>query len=459
MEELKPQVKISLDEMEALIYLPYRPEKEYTAEEIHRLLEDAGITDGINEDAIRKIVHYRVCDEEILVASGVKDEPGTDGYFDFNFNCNCDNKPAVLADGSVDYWSIHNIETVVEGQVIAVYHPATPGRDGVTVKGKPVAAKRGRELPPLKGKGFERDNDNLTYVASTTGKIEMQGERIQILPVHEIFGNAELINGNIDFKGDLVIHGNVEAGLKIHTTGNLTVDGVVEASEIEVKKQVILRSGMLGGSIIAGDSISAQFFENTSVEAGGDIVADAFVNSKVKSGKSISVSGKHGKIIGGRTYAIEGIEATYIGNDAEINTNVAVGLEREISIRISDCTKAIEETTALLEKVEQALKKFELLEKEHGTSFREDPRRIALLRERIRAEAKLAADKAELEKMENDVERSRFAVIRVLRTVYPGVDVGIDSMKVRVKEPQDKVDFEKRNGKIIMCRIEDEDVG
>lgn len=244
----------------------------------------------------------------------------------------------------------------------------------------------------------------------------------------------------------------------MHTTGNLTVDGVVEACEIEVKKQVVLRSGMLGGTIKAGDSISAKFFENTTVEAGGDIVADAFVNSRTKSGKRISVSGKHGKIIGGRTYAIEGIEATYIGNDAEINTNVAVGLEREISIQIADCAKAIDETTALLEKIEQALKKFELLEKERGTSFREDPRRISLLRERIRAEAKLAADKAELEKMENDVERSRFAIIRVLRTVYPGVDVGIDSMKVRVKEPQESVDFEKRNGKIVMSRIGDTDV-
>lgn len=458
MEDLKPQVKISVDEMEASICLPYISEKRYTVEEIQQLLAEAGVTNGIKEDIIEKIVRYQACEKEIVVAVGEKDEPGVDGYFDYNFNCDCNNKPKILPDGSVDYWSIHNIETVVEGQVIAVYHPAEQGKDGITVKGKPIVAKRGRELPPLKGKGFERNNDNLTYVASITGKIEMQGERIQILPVYEIFGNAELINGNIDFKGDLVIHGNIEAGLKVYATGNITVDGIVETSNIEAKKGVILRSGMLGGTLKAGDDISAKFFENTTVEAGGNIVADAFMNSRAVAGTRISVSGKHGKIIGGRVYAVEGIEATDIGNDAEVNTSVAVGFEREISIKIAECSKRIEETTELLNKVQAALKRFETLEKERGVSFREDPRRVSLLRERIRAEATLAADKAELAKMENDVERSKYAIIRVLHTVYPGVDVGIDSMRVRVKEQQDRVDFEKRNGKIVMTRIEEEDV-
>ncbi len=457
-EELGPEVKVSADEMEASIYLPYIPGKSYTISDIRQVLTQAGVTDGIKEATIEKIVDIQVCNKEVVVAAGAREVPGEEGYFDYNFNCDCNNKPQVMPDGSVDYWSIHNIETVVEGQVIAVYHPATAGQDGYTVRGRKLLAKRGRELPPLKGKGFERANDNLTYVASITGKIERQGERIQILPVYEIFGNAELNHGNIEFKGDLVIHGNIEAGLKIRTNGNLTVDGVVESCEIEAKKEVILRSGMLGGSIKAGASISAKFFENTTVEAAENITVDAFVNSTVKAGKMISVSGKRGKIIGGSVYAVEGIEATDIGNDAEIGTNVAVGLDREVSLKIGEYIKKIEETTALLDKVRLALKKFETLEQERGVSFREDPRRVSLLRERIRAEATLAADKAELAKLEHDVERSQYAMIQVLHTVYPGVDVGIDSMKVRVKEQQDRVEFVKRQGKIVMVRIDDTDV-
>lgn len=457
-EESKPNVKISFDEMEATIYLPYILDSRYTVEDIHQALETAGVTDGIQESIVNKLVERQICNKTVTIARGEKDQPGIDGYYDYNFNCTLDNKPKVLPDGSVDYWSIHNVETVVEGQVIAVYHPATIGKDGFTVKGRLLPAKRGRELAPLKGKGFERNNDNLTYVSTLTGKIEMQGDRIQILPVHEIFGNAELISGNINFKGDLLIHGNIEAGVKIVTTGNLTVDGIVEACDIEAKKEVILRSGMLGGSIKASGSISAKFFENTIVEAGGLVTADAFVNSKVTSGKTIRADGKRGKIIGGNCYAVENIEAAYIGNDAEIKTNVAVGIGRETSIRIAEYVRKVDDTTALLEKIQLALEKFDTLEKERGVSFREDPRRVALLRERIRAEASLAGDKAELKKMEFDVERSQNAYIRVMNSVYAGTEVCIDSMKVRVKEQQDCIDFIKRNGKIIMSRIDDDDV-
>lgn len=63
-------------------------------------------------------------------------------------------KPKLLPDGSVDYWSVHSIESVTAGQVIAVYHPAVSGEDGIPVKGRPVPAKHGREQMPLKGKGF-----------------------------------------------------------------------------------------------------------------------------------------------------------------------------------------------------------------------------------------------------------------------------------------------------------------
>ena len=76
----------------------------------------------------------------------------------------------------------------------------------------------------------------------------MQNDRIVILPIHEVQGNAELSSGNIDFRGDVVIHGGVESGVKIRATGSITIDGVVEACTLEAGKDIILRSGMLGGN-------------------------------------------------------------------------------------------------------------------------------------------------------------------------------------------------------------------
>ena len=92
---------------------------------------------------------------ELLVAQGKKPVDGTDGYYEYKFDTNFDGKPKLLPDGSVDYWSVHSIESVTAGQVIAVYHPAVSGEDGMSVKGRLVPAKHGREQMPLKGQGFD----------------------------------------------------------------------------------------------------------------------------------------------------------------------------------------------------------------------------------------------------------------------------------------------------------------
>lgn len=57
---------------------------------------------------------------ELLVAQGKKPVDGTDGYYEYKFDTNFDGKPKLLPDGSVDYWSVHSIESVTAGQVIAV---------------------------------------------------------------------------------------------------------------------------------------------------------------------------------------------------------------------------------------------------------------------------------------------------------------------------------------------------
>ena len=240
---------------------------------------------------------YPVSYEKGFVISGLENFDGKDGYYDYNFNCNFDKKPLMRPDGTVDYWSVKSIESVVQDQVIAEYHPCVEGMDGKTVTGKPIPAKRGREQLPLKGKGFERKDDN-TYVALMSGKIETQNDRVVILPVHELSGNADLSSGNIDFHGDVVIHGSVESGVIVKASGTITVDGIVEACTLEAGKDIILRSGMLGGnkaSVKTKGSITAKFFEFTRIECAGDIRADVLMDCQVQCFGKIIMNGKRGR--------------------------------------------------------------------------------------------------------------------------------------------------------------------
>lgn len=450
--EQKPVVRITHDEMEAYLSLP-KPEgeEEYAVAQLMQALAEKNITTGIDQQKISDMITDKVYDTDVLVAVGAQAMDGVDGYYDYNFNTNFDSKPKVLPDGSVDYWSVHSIEAVVEGQVIAIYHPAIEGEDGVTVKGRPIQAKRGRDQMPIKGKGFERMNDNLTYTATIDGKIEMQNDRIVILPVHELYGNAELAGGNIDFRGDIVIHGNVESGVVIHATGSITVDGVAEACVLDAGKDIILRSGMLGGgkaSVRTKGNITAKFFEFTKIECEGDIQADVLMESNVVCHGQIILSGSRGSIIGGKVHAIRGIMVSTLGNDAEKRTEIFVGAGIEVYSRLKVLEKKIEVEADELNKIEAGLQKFDKLSKERGVSYADDPRRTALLRAKIQNGAKLASDKEEAKKLQALAESARGACVSVLKEVYPGVVINIDELKFTLKNIGKGIEFYKMPDKI-----------
>ena len=449
--EEKPIVRMTADSMEAYVML-ITPDDggEYTIESLQKALDDRGVKYGIDEAALTELIDEKKYGVETLVAQGTEPVDGKDGYYDYNFNCNFDKKPLIRPDGTVDYWSVKSIESVVQDQVIAEYHPCVEGIDGKTVTGKPIPAKRGREQLPLKGKGFERRDDN-TYVALMSGKIETQNDRVVILPVHELSGNADLSSGNIDFHGDVVIHGSVESGVIVKASGTITVDGIVEACTLEAGKDIILRSGMLGGnkaSVKTKGSITAKFFEFTRIECAGDIRADVLMDGQVQCFGKIIMNGKRGSIIGGLTHGVCGIEVTTLGNDAEKKTVIMAGASPEGYAKLRQLEKTIQELSQGLAQIEEGLRKFEELEKARGVSYKDDPRRVTLLRIKIRDTATLAHSKEEAKQLRNLIESASGACVTVLRETYPGAVIQIEDTKLLVQNYVKAAEFYKLQDKI-----------
>ena len=449
--EEKPIVQITADGMEAYIMLVTPDDGgEYTVESLQKALDERGVKYGIDELALKELADEKKYGLETLIARGTEAVDGKDGYYDYNFNCNFDKKPLMRPDGTVDYWSVKSIESVVQDQVIAEYHPCVEGTDGKTVTGKPIPAKRGREQLPLKGKGFERRDDN-TYVALMSGKIETQNDRVVILPVHELSGNADLSSGNIDFHGDVVIHGSVESGVIVKASGTITVDGIVEACTLEAGKDIILRSGMLGGnkaSVKTKGSITAKFFEFTRIECAGDIRADVLMDCQVQCFGKIIMNGKRGSIIGGLTHGVCGIEVTTLGNDAEKKTVIMAGASPEEYAKLKQLEKTIQELSQGLVQIDEGLRKFEELEKARGVSYKDDPRRVTLLRVKIRDTATLANSKEEAKQIRNLIESASGACVTVLRETYPGVVIQIEDTKLLVQNNVKSAEFYKLQDKI-----------
>lgn len=104
--------------------------------------------------------------------------------------------------------------------------------------------------------------------------------------------------GNVEYHGDVVIHGGIKPGAKVSTSGSLTVDGICENCVIEAGKDIVLRSGVLGGnktSIRAGGNIHAKFFEYCKVKADGFIEVTYALDSHMISFDHILCNRKKGK--------------------------------------------------------------------------------------------------------------------------------------------------------------------
>ena len=457
----EPKIRISYDEMEAFLLLPTPadPEVEYEFNDIMDKVRAAGVKIGINEAKISAMISEHYFDNECLIAKGIDAVNGVDAYFDFNFDTNFNKVPSRREDGTVDYWSIHSVELVEEGQLLATYHDPVDGSNGMSVKGKLLVAKRGRPLPPLSGKGFERSEDNKTYTCTMNGKIEMQNNRILISDVHEVHGDVGLKTGNIDFRGDVIIHGNVPTGAVIRATGSVTIDGTVEGALIDANKDVIIRGGMLGkgrGTIITKGNVVAKFLEYAKVKAHGSVTTDSLINCDITSYDKVYLKGKHASIVGGVVHAATGVEAFNFGNEYGVKTEIYAGINMAVKKQITYHENCIIEAQDMIDKIGVGIKQLEEAIRAGLELAPDDPRKASLLRTKIVKQAELASHKQQLNEMSAVVESAQGASINVIQDVYNGVTIGINDALHQVKEQQTSVAFFEREGRVVMFSLKGE---
>ena len=448
-------VRISHDELEAYLYLPMPlfGEDPYTMGDVLSVLQRAGISYGLVKDNIQDMVEHKRYGQEILAAKGKSPVDGSDGFYQFEFNTEFSNKPKVRADGSVDYWSVHAIEVVEEGQVIAIYTPPVDGTNGVTVTGKFLMAKKGRPQPPLTGRGFDRSEDGLTFTANTGGKIEKKDYRIQITPVYEVNGDVDLHTGNIDFRGDVIIHGSVTAGASVRATGSITIDGTAEACQIDAGKDVLLRGGMLGnnkGIIHSKGNVTARFIEYAVVETEGNLEASSALCCNITSYETVKISGKQAHIIGGRVYGVCGVEAVCVGNDMEVATEVQVGTSKALMESFVSAEKALTSNVEMLGKIKEGIEAVERVALEKSIDISKDERRLALVRAQIMKQAEVARCKEERDRIKQLIDKSKGSTLKVLDTIYGGVRVFVNMSSAKLKEEQKCVEFTERSNNVVM---------
>lgn len=438
---------------------PGEDKPDYTPDYLMALLRQAGVTYGIDESLVSSLCDDMVFDSEIVIAAGKPPTEGENGYYEYHFDQEFSQKPTIRPDGSADFLNIKVIEVVHEDDLIVTYHPSIPGEPGMSVRGIELEPRPVRDMPPLGGRGFRRSDDNLYYYASMDGKIVMQGSRILISPVYEIEHDADMTVGNIDFKGDVIIHGGVKHSIYIHATGSITVDGLVEHCEMKAGKDIFLLSGVKGGertSIHADGAITAEFIEYAIVSCKGDLKADVLFNCLVNcESRVITTAGKHSAIIGGHITAVQGLSTLSVGNKFGTVTHLTVGIDEDIMKEIAVLTNKIVKLDVNISKIKKGIEAFDAMAEKKGISYKEDPRRMQLLRVKIRDEAVVAEDRTHLEELQSIVDKGRHATVKVYETVYAGVSVRISEKYIQMSDYQKGVEFVKTDTGIRMEELEE----
>lgn len=339
----------------------------YTKDAIDAAMAESNVVAGIDKSAINRVINTTSKGQEIVIATGTPPVAGEDGRYEFFFDTNPSREPKELDDGYLDFVNVDWYETVEKDERIALYHPATAGQDGESVTGTVLSGRHGTELKVLTGKGFTKSEDGNEYFAEFSGIIEYNESRGTInisetLVVDEV-NNA---TGAIDFEGNVHIKKDVGLGAKVHTTGDVVVDGFVEACHIEAGGNIIMKKGANGKGgdnlIKAGGEIQGNFFENMNLEADVGIVANYCLNCDIFTKGTLDLSSKKGLLLGGHTVAEERIKANNIGNKISTPTMVVVGMNdrmREIGKKIQVDSKTVRGELKILENAcEQFKEKF-----------------------------------------------------------------------------------------------------
>lgn len=448
--ERKPNHIVMLREsnMEAWLKLE-KPEegKEYSYSDIEDILSANGVVYGLNTSRINAMIKKGIYDREVLVATGKTPTEGQDGYFEFIFEIRNKQKPEIREDGSVDYTSVNVITCVDAEDIIAMYHSAVKGESGSDVKGKLLPAKPTKDLKPLACTNVEYNPENMIYRAKLPGKVEVTNSSIKITDVQEFSNDIDNVFGNIDFKGDVIIHGSVAVGVTVTATKSVTIDGTLEAGNIVAGTDIVVKGGILGGErsqVTAHGNVNADFIEYAAIHADGDVNANYILDSTVVAKGMVRTTAKMGSIVSGNVYGMMGVETKFAGNDAFIRTVVACGIRDSVfkqKIVFEQQIKSAKETIRSIVDKEEILQRSIRM----GTA---DDMEIKKKGEFVKLRIEKMAFLSSVEKRYNELcalfERAKDAKVYVTDTVYGGVVIQVDGQQYTVEDEEKRhVEFRK----------------
>lgn len=437
-----PLVYVTADQLAAwlVVFPPIGEGRELDREMLDAILKESGVSYGLDmkllnslPDSPERYFHL------FLIARGREVVHGKDGYIEDFFKRTVKQKYEADEHGRVDYFNLNLVQNVEKGQAICRIIPPVEGIPGRNVLDEEIPCKEGK-MPSLpKGRNTEASEDGMQLIAVKSGRVEFSGRSFLVKSVLEISGNVDFSTGNINFVGDVHIHGDVSSGFSVRTIGDITIDGVVEAAEIEAGGDLVVSKGILGDSramIRAHHDVYAKYLENCTVHCRGNLQTDCIVNCDVYCDGEVSVRSGRGTIIGGRVRAAQGVTCKIVGSKSESVTSISLGGQP-----FADFEK---ETLLLNIKKQEA--ELERLERQPDSPTR--TQRMGKLRLDLSiSRMKVNQFDKELKKIKEKLEQQGGCRLKC-NIAYPGMVLSIGDMSMPLSKETSMVDARLVDGEI-----------
>lgn len=412
----------------------------------------SGVKYGVAETAITEFLNNRQYEETIIIAEATRQVEGSDAKITFYFNTDLTQKPKVNEDGSVDFHHLDVISSVSAGDLLAELTPAVQGKPGIDVCGGLLRPVKVRPKILRVGKNIRLSEDGLKAYSEVNGHATVEGEQVFVSNMYEVPANVDTSTGDIEYEGNVLVHGNVLAGFSITAKGDIVVEGVVEGASLRAGGHIILKRGIQGmdrGILKANGNVISRFIESATVEAGGYVSADAIMHSSVSAKGDITVDGKKGFITGGNIRSGTMVSAKTIGSSMGTSTNIEVGIEPEIISEYHDLGK---EQETLKEEQEKNMQILLALAKRIKLGEKLAPDKLLQFKKANEAKDTMSKREEEIAErmkvLKETIDSYEGGMVKVSSVAHPGVKLTISNAVYYVKTETSYCRFIKSQGDV-----------
>lgn len=371
-EDYSIEINIDADGLTANLRIATSSEDAFklSMTDLTKALKDKGVTYGINDEALQKIIEEKIFNEWVVVATGDKPVDGKDGYVNFHFSTE---GPIVKikedSSGRINIRDLNLIQNINAGDILCELIPPEAGVSGVTVQGKDIPAKDGKEVNLPSGKNVTTSDDGKKLLADIDGMIVWDGSKVIIEPVF-MADKVDANTGNIRFNGSVIINGEVGDGFEIHAGGDVSVAMTLGMVIIEAGGDVNIEGGIFGHSKgkISGNNIKMKFIQDAKVEAKGHVIVEDYIlNSEVIACEPVVVKGSSGWITGSTVASETSIYTHTAGTENALrDTNLIIGYDPNSLLELEKLFEDIENRIKDFLKLKSSLVKLRAIKTKNG---------------------------------------------------------------------------------------------